>query len=118
MSLLLQLHFPGEKLEALLSYRVSYFPGIEGHVQTFTKKEGCIYFRFNNTVSCSESSTSKNRMIGEDRIRRIVKERAHYRGLCLEGLRKNKKTLSEESRSADRDLSSGLPEYRAVVPLG
>jgi hypothetical protein len=34
----------------------------------------------------------------------------YYPGLCLEGLRKITKSLSQNIRSSDRDLKTGLPD--------
>jgi hypothetical protein len=39
----------------------------------------------------------------------------YYPGICLEGLRKATKTLSQDSRSASRDLNPGPSEYEAGV---
>jgi hypothetical protein len=39
----------------------------------------------------------------------------HYPGICLEGLRKIIKALSQDSLSADRDLNLGPPKYEAEV---
>jgi hypothetical protein len=36
-------------------------------------------------------------------------------GICLEGLRKTTKNLSQDSRSPGRDLNPGPPEYEAGV---
>jgi hypothetical protein len=38
-----------------------------------------------------------------------------YLGICLEELRKNTKSLSQDSRSSGRDLNLGPPEYNAEV---
>jgi hypothetical protein len=35
--------------------------------------------------------------------------------ICLEGLRKTTKNLSQDSRSPGRDLNPGPPEYKAGV---
>jgi hypothetical protein len=39
----------------------------------------------------------------------------YYSGICLEGLRKTTKNLSQDSRSPGRDLDPGPPEYEAGV---
>jgi hypothetical protein len=39
----------------------------------------------------------------------------YYLGICLEGLRKTTKNLSQVSRSPGRDLNPGPPEYEAGV---
>jgi hypothetical protein len=39
----------------------------------------------------------------------------YYHGICLEGVRKNTKTFSQDSRSPGRDLSQIHPIYEAGV---
>jgi hypothetical protein len=39
----------------------------------------------------------------------------YYPAICLEGLKKTMKTLSQDKRSSGRDLESGPPEYEAGV---
>jgi hypothetical protein len=39
----------------------------------------------------------------------------YYPGICVEGLRKTMKNLSQDSRSPGRDLNPGHPEYEAGV---
>jgi hypothetical protein len=39
----------------------------------------------------------------------------HYPDICLEGLEKAMKTLSQDSRFSDRDLNLGPPKYEAGV---
>jgi hypothetical protein len=39
----------------------------------------------------------------------------YYPGICLEGLRKTTKKLSQDSQSPDRDLKPGPPKYEAGV---
>jgi hypothetical protein len=39
----------------------------------------------------------------------------YYPGICLEGLTKTTKNLSQHSRSPGRDLNPGPPEYEAGV---
>jgi hypothetical protein len=39
----------------------------------------------------------------------------YYPSICMDGLRKATKTLSQDSRSPDRDFNPGLPEYDAGV---
>jgi hypothetical protein len=42
----------------------------------------------------------------------------YYPGICLEGLRKTTKNLTQDNRSPGRDLNPGPPEYEAgVLPL-
>jgi hypothetical protein len=37
----------------------------------------------------------------------------YYPGICLEGLRKGTKSLSQDSRSPGRDFKPGFPKYKA-----
>jgi hypothetical protein len=39
----------------------------------------------------------------------------YYSGICLEGLRKTKKNLSQDRWSLDRDINPGHPEHEAGV---
>jgi hypothetical protein len=39
----------------------------------------------------------------------------YYPGICLEGLSKMMRNISQDSRSPERDLNSGSPEYEARV---
>jgi hypothetical protein len=39
----------------------------------------------------------------------------YYPGVCLEGLKKTTKSLSQDSRSLGRDLKPGPPEYEAQM---
>jgi hypothetical protein len=39
----------------------------------------------------------------------------HHPGICLEGLRKTKKNLSQDKGSPGRDFNPGPPEYEAGV---
>jgi hypothetical protein len=39
----------------------------------------------------------------------------YHTGICLEGMRKTTKNLSQDSRSLDRDLNQGPPEYEVCV---
>jgi hypothetical protein len=49
-------------------------------------------------------------------FKRIWKEAiVAYPGICLEGLRKSTKKLSQDSRSLGRDLNLSPPEYEAGV---
>jgi hypothetical protein len=37
----------------------------------------------------------------------------YYASICLEGLRRGSKTLSQDCRSQGRDFNPGFPEYEA-----
>lgn len=39
----------------------------------------------------------------------------YYLGICLEGLRKAIKELTQDSRPPERDLNLGPPEYKSQV---
>jgi hypothetical protein len=39
----------------------------------------------------------------------------YYPGICLEGLMRTTKNLSQDRRTSGRDLNSGPPEYEAAV---
>jgi hypothetical protein len=41
--------------------------------------------------------------------------RRYYPGICLEGLRKTTKNLSQDSQSLGQDLNPGPPKYNAGV---
>jgi hypothetical protein len=41
----------------------------------------------------------------------------YYPGICLEGLRKTTKNLSQDNRSPGRDLNPGPPEYEGVFSV-
>jgi hypothetical protein len=41
----------------------------------------------------------------------------YYHGICLEGLRKTTKTVSQNSRSPCRDLNWGPSEYEEVLSI-
>jgi hypothetical protein len=72
---------------------------------------------FNDTVSGSDYIASNDRMISWKRYerKRSWTNLRCYPSISLEGLRKIRKSLNQDSRSPGRDLSLRSPEYEAGV---
>jgi hypothetical protein len=47
--------------------------------------------------------------------RKRVRDLIYFRGICVDGVRKSTKNLSQNSRSPGRGLNDGLLEYKAGI---